>query len=370
LIDPGNRRSNGLAVRFILQFRRYALPFRAPVRTAHGPWSVREGVLVRLEDPATGRVGWGEAAPVPGFGPETAAADAVALGTLGNVIEPGTCEQVPADLPCLQNALATALGEAAPGEGRLELPRYLPVASLLPAGKTALDLVPGRAEVGFRTFKWKVGVGDPNEELGLLDDLCALLPEGAKLRLDANGAWDRRTAERWLERCAERPVEFVEQVAFAGANADERARSREQDLMLGLAADYPTPLALDESLAGDGDLERWIGAGWQGIFVLKPALHGDLARALARLEKAGAAVVFSSALETAVGARAGLRAAFAWQGKNAAGAAPPRQKPRALGFGVWPLFGDARFEGPVAAPLLYREDIEHLHPEAAWNALT
>ena len=101
--------------------------------------------------------------------------------------------------------------------------------------------------MGFRIFKWKVGVGDVAEELPLLDEVCAVLPSGAKLRLDANGAWDRRKAERWLERCADRPVEFVEQpVATDARGAD--------DLLRGLAEDFPTPIALDESIAGEGDI--------------------------------------------------------------------------------------------------------------------
>ena len=49
-----------------IEFRRYRLPFRAPLRTAHGSWAVREGVLVRVERP-DGSTGFGEAAPIPGF---------------------------------------------------------------------------------------------------------------------------------------------------------------------------------------------------------------------------------------------------------------------------------------------------------------
>jgi O-succinylbenzoate synthase len=41
-----------------------------------------------------------------------------------------------------------------------------------------------------------------------------------------------------------------------------------------------------------------------------------------------------------------------------------------LGFGVGPLFADDRFNGPAAAPFLYREDVERLNPEAVWNALS
>ena len=215
-----------------------------------------------------------------------------------------------------------------------------------------LSVIDEKAEVGFRVFKWKVGVGDVADELALLDDVCAKLPDGAKLRLDANGAWERRHAERWLERCADRPVEFVEQPIAADARGAE-------DLLLGLAGDFPTPIALDESIAADHDVERWLGAGWRGVFVVKPALLGDPRAVVEKLAAARSAVVFSSALETAIGARAALRHALRWRGEK-----------RALGFGVWPLFADARFDGPAAAPFIRKEDVERIDAEAIWNALS
>jgi O-succinylbenzoate synthase len=348
-------------VSYLLQFRRYRLPFRAPVRTAHGWWGEREGVIVRLED-AAGAAGYGEAAPIPWFGTETADEAEAALRELSGRVDEARLAAVPGRLRCLKNALAAARAEVGRGlsppsgiqseKGRAEAPPYFGVAALLPAGRAALALVEPKAEVGFRVFKWKVGVADAADELALLDDLCAKLPEGAKLRLDANGAWDRRTAERWLGRCAERPVEFVEQPIAADARGAD-------DLLLGLARDFPTPLALDESLVSDGDFERWLGAGWPGVFVVKAALLADPAAALARLAAAQAAVVFSSALETAVGARAALQTAFAWPGER-----------RALGFGVWPLFADARFDGPQAMPFLHWENVARMKPEAIWNALS
>jgi len=117
-------------------------------------------------------------------------------------------------------------------------------------------------------------------------------------------------------------------------------------------------LALDESLACDGDVGRWLDLGWRGVFVVKPSLHADLRASLDRLEAAGAAVVFSSALETAVGAKSALRSAFSWRGI-----------PLALGFGVWPLFADSIFDGPAALPFIRREDVERIRPEDLWNAL-
>ena len=405
---------------FLFACRRYALPFRAPVRTAHGPWAVREGLIVRVEN-EVGAVGYGEIAPLPWFGTETADEAAVALQALAGRVGETQIAALPVRLNCTRHGLRSALadvgqlGELAssadadepgqrpglqPGAPNPAAPELspeseagspvaavydrrtepaagpdghrpplqktvraqrnstgsecmsLPVAALLPAGREALAAVAAKAELGFRVFKWKVGVGDNDEEFGLLDDLIARLPGGARLRLDANGAWDRRRAERWLERCAERPIEFVEQpVAPTGRGAD--------DLLLGLAGDFPTPLALDESLVHDGDVARWLAAGWPGVFIVKPSLLGDPVAVSARLAHGKAKVVFSSALETAVGAQAALRLAFAWPGER-----------RALGFGVWPLFADARFDGPPATPFVRFEDVAQLNPEAVWNALS
>jgi o-succinylbenzoate synthase len=341
-----------------LQFRRYRLPLRRPVRTAHGLWAEREGVIVRLQTDA-GAIGLGEAATIPWFGTETADEAESACRDLGEWGGDERFDSLPGKLRCLRNAVASArstIAAASANESKAtaedERASYLPVAALLPGGRAVLAEIGPKAESGFRVFKWKVGVGDVADELALLDDVCAALPAGAKLRLDANGAWDRRRAERWLERCAERPVEFVEQPVDGAARGAE-------DLLCGLAQDWPTPVALDESIASDADVEHWIGLGWPGVFVVKPSLLADAPATLARLARARGPVVFSSALETAVGAQAALRLAFAWRGE-----------PRALGFGVWPLFAEARFDGPAAAPFVRREDVERINPEAVWTALS
>jgi len=356
-------------MRLRLAYRRYSLPFRTPVRTAHGVWTEREGVIVRITNNEAG-VGYGEAAPIPWFGTETFDEIEAALVALGEWVTEEQLAAVPERLGCLQFAIAGALDGARAssrpttdrreaGEGAAA---YLPVAALLPAGRAVLAAIAPKAEMGFRTFKWKVGVGDIADELALLDDVVAALPSGAKLRLDANGAWDARQAARWLERAAERPVEFVEQPCFAPARHGATEVRKMEDVLRGLAEDFPTPIALDESLVGANDVERWIADGWRGVFVVKPALLGDPAPVLARLAAAKADVVFSSALETAVGAKAALRAAFAWRAAHT-------EKPRALGFGVWPLYQNNDYDGPFAAPFFKAEDVERLNPETLWNAL-
>ena len=345
-------------------YRRYRLPFRAPLWTAHGLWEAREGVILRLKG-ESGTVHYGEACPISWFGTESIEEIEEACRQLGAETNDAVLDRLPTKLGCLRNAVQSARMVWEEPEDTASRP----VASLLPAGKQALDLIEPRAEAGYRTFKWKVGVGEVADELSLLDDVCARLPTGAKLRLDANGAWDRRTAEKWLDRCVDYPVEYVEQPVFVAASAFAKALTdqslssaayrKTEDLLLGLAEDFPTPIALDESVISGHEVTRWIDRGWPGYYVLKTSLMGDVRPTLTALKKAEAKVVFSSALETAVGAKAALRLAFDWSGSK-----------HALGFGVWPLFLRSEYDGPFAAPFIRWDDVVRIDEEAAWNALS
>jgi O-succinylbenzoate synthase len=324
--------------------KKYRLPLAAPLRTAHGLWGEREGLLVRLED-ASGGVGYGEVAPVPWFGTETLAEAEAACRNLGDRFAVELLDAIPERLGCVRFALAAA---------RMPAPavpsgRKLAVAALLPAGRPALAVLPDKLAAGFLAFKWKVGVERVEEELGVLDDLLGLLPAYARLRLDANGAWDRRSAARWLARCAERPVEFVEQPLAP----------EDPDGLLGLARDFPVTLALDESVTGLAAARDWQARGWPGVFVIKPALSGPLESLEAWLSATKADIVISSAIETAIGRSVILRWALARDVTK-----------RALGFGVGEIFGQRVWDGPVTGPLVDAAWCGAVNPEDAWNALT
>ncbi len=96
-------------MRLRFQYLRYRLAFRTAVRTAHGLWTEREGLLVRLTDEA-GRVGLGEAACLPWFGTERVESALAAAGKLGEWVESECLADVPLNLVCLRNALAAAQG--------------------------------------------------------------------------------------------------------------------------------------------------------------------------------------------------------------------------------------------------------------------
>ncbi len=340
----------------------YRLPLRTPLRTAHGLWAEREGLIVRLED-ESGRVGFGEIAPIPSFGTETLAEAQELCGKFGDKVADEVIDGVAERFGCVRFALAAAL--AAVGRDRLFPPdgerggisdpaqqsaARIPLTALLPAGQTALKVLAERLEAGWLSFKWKVGVGDMDQELGQLDEVMAVLPTYAKLRLDANGAWTRRQAEKWLARCADRPVEFVEQPVAP----------TEVDSLMGLAQDYPVKIALDESIVRLAEAREWQGRGWPGVFVIKPALVGPLAEISAWAAQTKADVVLSSAIETALGRTAILRFALAH----------PGLVKRSPGFGVGDIFGDRRWDGPITGPVLDDGWFSTLNPEELWNALS
>src|SRR4051812_11635942 len=119
-------------MRYRFQFRRYRLPFRAAVRTAHGVWAEREGVIVRL-DGETGSAGFGEAAPLPGFSRETVDEIAAVCSDLGAIVDDARLDAVPLALASLRGALTTARTRNAPELSR----KHLGIAALLPAGRAA-----------------------------------------------------------------------------------------------------------------------------------------------------------------------------------------------------------------------------------------
>lgn len=311
----------GSAVSPLLRLRWRPFTFTLPqaMVTAQGAWRQRRGWLLRLEAP-DGRLGWGEAAmaataqPVASAFPEHAGPWAEGLAALAPQASRADLE---ACLPQLPAPLAFALGaalaeldglvgaEPAPwrpappsawllpaGEGALAvlcslLASHAPSAEAWPSGSPA-PTGPAPCRTSPLTVKWKLAAHpDPLERL-LLEELLALLPPTARLRLDANGGWDRPTATAWANRLAGEPrLEWLEQPLPPG----------DQEGLDTLA--QRIPVALDESLRVDPALrQRW--AGWQ---VRRPALEGDPRPLLAELRSGRPRLMVSTALETGIGRR-------------------------------------------------------------------
>lgn len=279
--------------RLQLQWRTFAFALPQPLRTARGMLTQKRGWLLRLQA-ADGRVGWGEAAPLELDGPEAWEACRACLANLRGELVRRELELLltrPSTPPCLAFAVGAALAELdglIPPEGWLPAP---PSAALLPAGAAmpeALDRLLRQRSSPLLWVKWKVAACCDHQERELLELLLQRLPAAARLRLDANGGWDRSTALAWAERLADEPrLEWLEQPLDPADQAG----------LEWLAAQVP--VALDESLQRCPQLQ----ATWPSWQVRRPSQEGDPRPLLAALQAGQPRLMLSTAFETGMGRR-------------------------------------------------------------------
>lgn len=180
----------------------------------------------------------------------------------------------------------------------------IPVNATMPA--VSADLVPGvlaRFD-GCRTVKVKVA-----ERGQSLDDDVARVravrqtvgPE-ARVRVDANAAWNVDEAERALHALSEFDLEYAEQPC---ASVDELAELRRR------LRDWDIPIAADESVRKASDPLLVARAEAADILIVKAQPLGGVRRALDLVAAAGLPAVVSSALDTSVGLSQGAALAAA-----------------------------------------------------------
>ena len=291
------------------QFNTYQHRFKQPLRTSHGIWQVREGIIISLSDRIN--TAHGEIAPLPWFGSETLIEALKFCQQLQETITVKEIEQIPDRLGCCQFAFESAL--TALNEDRVAPVKDLDYCYLLPAGKKALS---SWQEICDRqhnnTFKWKIGVYPFEEEIEILRQLVSMLPTQVKLRLDANGGLNLTKVKKLLTLTDTfETIEFIEQ-PLPQDNLSQ---------MLDLSREYSTPLALDESVASFQQLQFAHQQGWQGIFVIKASIMGFPSRLMRYCQQHSLDVVFSSVFETEIG-------------RNAIFKLAQQCGDRAVGFGV------------------------------------
>ncbi len=273
-----------------LNSKPYHRPLKTALRTHHGSWTEREGILLQLVN-AEGCTSYGEIAPLPWFGSETLAEAWEVLQDLPDEIDPeAVLASLPPSLPATRFGLESAWGDLSS-----HLPeRCIPFAccGLLPTGEAALKVWQDLYQQGYRTLKWKIAVADLDQELGWLQQLQEQLPPAVQLRLDANGGLTAEQASIWLRHCQDLRIEYLEQ-PLPPTQLEE---------MIGLSQEFSTPIALDESVASFTQLQQCCQRGWQGVMVIKLGILGspDLLDQLYRTYHLD--LVMSSCLETLIGA--------------------------------------------------------------------
>ncbi len=280
----------------------YALPFREPYVTARGSLDRREMVLLRLRS-EDGLTGLGEAVPLSLRGGTTLAEVAAELESLGELSElseqdlMGGAVQLSAPARCAAlTALMDLRGRSAALEGQSSAAPGAPVRcnATLVAGEPAAvaeDALRWAAE-GFETFKLKLGAGD---DAGQVRAVREALGPDARIRVDANAAWDVGTAVRTLAAIEELDVELAEQPV---ATLRELAE---------VGAATSIPLAGDESVATRAEAEQAVSLGSCGLAGIKLSKVGGPEEAIEIAEVLPA--YLSSALDGPVGIAAAAQVA-------------------------------------------------------------
>jgi O-succinylbenzoate synthase len=238
--------------------------FAIPMRTRFRGITVREGALI--EGPA----GWGEFSPFREYGPRECAR-------------------------WLACAVEAATG-GWPAPVRDQVPVNVTVPAVGPAQAHALVTASG-----CRTAKVKVAERGQSldADVARVEAVRDALGPGGAIRVDANGGWDVREAERALRELRRFGLEYAEQPC---PTLGELAQLRRR---------VDVPVAADESIRRADDPLAVRAAGAADIVVVKAQPLGGVRAALAVADACGLPVVVSSAVETSVGLAAGLALAAA-----------------------------------------------------------
>ncbi|OCR02959.1 o-succinylbenzoate synthase [Oscillatoriales cyanobacterium USR001] len=313
-------------------FRPYQRKFKQPLETSQGLWSIREGIIIRLID-KNGKFSFGEIAPIAWFGSETFEQAIDFCRQLPAIITEKIIFAIPNEFPACQFGFESAWENITENltENITKSIETVPLSSnlgtihssLLPSGKAALQAWQTLWHQGYRTFKWKIGVGKIAEEFKIFEQLIYAIREMKKsafLRLDANGGLSYNQACQWLQFCdflasdkSTVNIEFIEQPLPVN----------QFETMLELSSRYSTPIALDESVATLNQLQECYYRGWEGVFAIKPCIAGYPSKLRKFCQTYDIDVVFSSVFETKIGREKALNLAAQLSYHN-----------RALGFGV------------------------------------
>ena len=262
----------------ILSWKPYILHLKTPFRIAHGTSNTRQNMILQLDE------GLGEAAAVPYYN-ETISGISDYLSNLDvSDWHPDHLEDILCMLPAGSQAAHTGIDLALHDlwGKRLNQPLYrllglnpdkIPETSYT-IGIDQPELMADRArQMQWPIYKIKLGSEDDEAIVAAIREATS-----ARIRLDANTAWDRQRAADIIPRLAEYKIEFIEQPLPKGDIEGLRwLRSK----------NFGVPIFVDENIQTARDVVAHAGAV-DGIVIklmksggIREALHAiHVARAL------------------------------------------------------------------------------------------
>ena len=269
---------------------RYTLPMDSGVVLRNNKLTHRIGYVVALSE--QDKTGYGEIAPLPGFSPESVEeAGALAKEMMSAWLESTQFHYQDA---CPSVACGLSMAE-------MELNQQLPLEgnyNTAPLCKgDAEDLWPALSNMpGDKIAKVKVGRYEPIRDGMMVSLLLESMPD-LQLRLDANRAWTREQADKfisYLPQSLRHRIVFIEEPCHKPSDS------------LSFSLDSGVFIAWDETLQDGAQQPGFSVADLTGgrALIIKPMVLGSLAYCQSLIEQANAMnmqVVVSSSIESSLG---------------------------------------------------------------------
>lgn len=146
--------------------------------------------------------------------------------------------------------------------------------------------------LGYKTFKIKVGRNDIQDDLSLVDSIYKNFGDKIKIRLDANGKWEFNEALNFLENLEKYEIEYIEEPCF---NLDNNLKLIEHTRI---------KIALDESITNIAQAKQIIDNSKIEFIIIKPMIYGsifDIIDLINYAESKNKFIIISSAFESNIG---------------------------------------------------------------------
>ena len=281
----------------------FPLKLKTPFVNSSNIFTERKGLILKLTDELS-NVGYGECSPLPGFSEESLEEAESSLNTIIEFLKQTEFESdfnIPSELSSVKFAVEQAmLSLAFQRNAKFWINKLGLVNKAISVNavlgfdsiENILTKIKEKIELGFDTFKIKVGRENPYDDFELLEAIRNTFGYDIKLRLDANQKWSSDEAIEYLERFKDYVIEFVEEPCEFTCST---FRTVEESHI---------PVALDESIKSQQTAELYIKECKAEFLVIKPMITGGIFSALKIIEAAKPTdkkVIISSAFESAVG---------------------------------------------------------------------
>ncbi len=294
-----------------IKWKEIDLRFKESLNTSGHSWNNRNVFYVAIKAD-TGITGYGESAPLPGWGTET---DSELVEIIPQVIQELQNKFIPKTItkisnlldnfnidltkyPALRYGIETALLDIlARSQGKTfseiicNNPRSeFPMSALIGAQpiKETLSQIELLYNQNYRTFKIKCGESI-DQTLEMVKEINARFSE-AEIRLDPNGKWELKEAIRFVQDVEKLNIEYIEQPF---------PKERFEDL-LELSNNSTVAIALDESISSIEE-SKAMQKYPQFVQIIKPMTFGSIIHTFnhhATLSENSIKVILSSALDS------------------------------------------------------------------------